>query len=139
MATFKQFVNSLDPEKKGKQFEIFVKWFLKIDPEWSTQVDQIWLWEEYPERWGPDCGIDLVFRNKNSDIWAIQAKCYSPQYSITKSDVDKFLSESNRSSINKRLIISSTDIIGSNAKRVKNTDSDAGEFSVCFHESSIPL
>jgi hypothetical protein len=37
------FHQSLDayPVKRGKQFEHFVKWFLKADPEWSTQVDQV--------------------------------------------------------------------------------------------------
>ena len=77
MASFSQFLNSFDPETKGKQFEVFVKWFLKNDPEWSTQVDQIWLWDEYPERWGPDCGIDLVFNHKNSEVWAVQ---YHPEF-----------------------------------------------------------
>ena len=79
------------PAKRGKQFERFVKWFLKADPEWATQVDQVWLWEEWPERWGADCGVDLVFRHKNGENWAVQAKCYSPDYQITKHDVDKFL------------------------------------------------
>jgi superfamily II DNA or RNA helicase len=129
MASFSQFLDSLDPQIKGKQFEVFVKWFLKHDPEWSTQVDQIWLWDEYPERWGPDCGIDLVFKHKNSDVWAVQAKCYSPEYSITKSDVDTFLSESNRTSINKRLLIASTDLIGTNAKRTcDNQEKDVIQF-----------
>ena len=129
MATFDQFLNSLDRETKGKQFEVFVKWFLKHDPEWSTQVDQIWLWDEYPERWGPDCGIDLVFKHKNSEVWAVQAKCYSPEYSITKSDVDTFLSESNRSSINKRLLLASTDLIGANAKRTcDNQEKDVVQY-----------
>ena len=52
MATFLELYQSLDidPQKRGKQFEHFVKWFLKNDPEWSTQVAQVWLWEEYPER-----------------------------------------------------------------------------------------
>jgi predicted helicase len=47
---FAEFYSSLDaePAKRGKQFEQFVKWFLKADPEWSTQVDQVWLWDEYP-------------------------------------------------------------------------------------------
>jgi len=120
MATFDEFLSSLDPETKGIQFEHFVKWFLQNDPEWKTQVDQIWLWDEYPDRWGPDCGVDLVFKHKNSEVWAVQAKCYSPEYSITKADVDKFLSESNRPSIHKRLLIASTDQIGQNAKRVCN-------------------
>ena len=119
MATFSQFLKTFDPDSniKGNQFELFIKWFLKNDPKWSTQVDQIWLWDEYPERWGPDCGIDIIFLHKNSEIWAIQAKCYSPEYSISKSDVDTFLSESNRPEIDKRLLVASTDLIGSNAKR----------------------
>ncbi|WP_262964355.1 DEAD/DEAH box helicase [Methylobacter psychrophilus] len=107
-----------DPLKRGKQFERFTKWFLKNDPGWSTQIDQIWLWEEYPNRWGIDCGIDLVFKHKNGENWAVQAKCYSPIYDITKHDVDKFLSESNRKGIDKRLLIATTDRIGKNAIQV---------------------
>ncbi len=91
---------------------------MKNDPEWATQVDQIWLWDEWPQRWGADCGIDLVFQHKNGDHWAVQAKCYSPDYDITKHDVDKFLSESNRPLIQHRLLIATTDRIGANAKQV---------------------
>ncbi len=117
---FSDFYLSLDadPMKRGKQFEHFVKWFLRADPEWATQVDQVWLWEEWPERWGADCGVDLVFRHKNGEHWAVQAKCYSPDYDITKHDVDKFLSESNRPLIQHRLLIATTDGIGPNARQV---------------------
>lgn len=120
MATFLELYQSLDddPLKRGKQFERFTKWFLKNDPKWSTQVDQVWLWEEYPNRWGIDCGIDLVFQHKNGETWAVQAKCYSPNHDITKHDVDKFLSESNRKGIDKRLLIATTDRIGANARQV---------------------
>ncbi len=116
---FSDFYKSLDPDpgKRGKQFEHFVKWFLTNEPEWATQVAQVWLWDEWPERWGPDCGIDLVFKHKNGELWAVQAKCYSPDYYIKKEDVDSFLSESSRSSIDKRLLIATTDRIGANAKR----------------------
>src|SRR3989338_2235723 len=117
---FSDFYNSLDPDpvKRGKQFEHFVKWFLKADPEWATQVDQVWLWDEWPERWGADCGIDLVIRHKNGGNWAVQAKCYAPDHHITKHDVDKFLSESNRPLIQHRLLIATTDFIGGNARQV---------------------
>jgi len=119
-ASFSDFYTSLDPDplKRGKQFEYFVLWFLKVDPEWATQVEQVWLWDEWPGRWGADCGIDLVFRHKNGEHWAVQSKCYSPDYDITKHDVDKFLSESNRPSIQHRLLIATTDRIGANAKQV---------------------
>lgn len=117
---FSDFYQSFDSdtEKRGKQFEHFVKWFLQADPEWSTQIDQIWLWDDWPERWGADCGIDLVFRHKNGENWAVQAKCYAPDYYITKHDVDKFLSESNRKGIDHRLLVATTDLIGGNARQV---------------------
>jgi superfamily II DNA or RNA helicase len=117
---FSDFYRSLDPDPgiRGRQFEHFVKWFLTADPEWSTQVDQVWLWHEYPDRWGADCGIDLVFRHRNGEHWAVQAKCYSPDHDITKHDVDKFLSESNRPGIAHRLLIATTDRIGTNARQV---------------------
>ena len=120
MATFSEFLSSFDPTagKRGKQFEHFIKWFLKNDPEWATQVDQVWLWEEYPQSWGRDCGIDLVFKHKNGENWAVQAKCYAPTTSITKADVDSFISESNRDGIDKLLLIATTDLIGANAKQV---------------------
>jgi predicted helicase len=120
MGSFSQLYNSFDadPDNRGKQFERFVKWFLTTDPEWSTQVAQVWLWDEYPGRWGRDCGVDLVFKHKNGQTWAVQAKCYSPTYEITKSDVDRFLSESNRREIDQRLLIATTDCLGANAKQV---------------------
>lgn len=120
MTTFNKFLSTFDQDasRRGKQFEVFVKWFLKSDPEWSSQVDTVWLWDEYPHRWGPDCGIDIVFKHKNGETWAVQAKCYSSEYQITKHDVDKFLSESSRKEINKRLLIATTDKLGANARQV---------------------
>ena len=43
MATFSEFLSSLspDPNTRGKEFEGFVEWFLKADPEWETQIDTI--------------------------------------------------------------------------------------------------
>jgi predicted helicase len=119
MPSFTTFINSLDPDSKGDEFErIFAKWFLKNDPYWSTQIDRVWLWDDYPDRWGPDCGIDLVFKHKNGDVWAVQAKCYSPKNQITKGDINTFLSESNCKEIDRRLLIATTDKVAPNGKRV---------------------
>lgn len=119
-ASFAALYASLDPrpDERGKQFERVVKWFLTHDPAWATQVEKVWLWTDWPERWGADCGIDLIFRHKNGEVWAVQAKCYSPDYTVTKHDVDRFLSESNRSLIHRRLLVATTDRIGANAMRV---------------------
>jgi hypothetical protein len=77
MEAFKKLLTSFDAEagERGKQFEHFVIWFLKNDPVWSTQVDQVWLWKEYPDHLSIVCSIKPVFRNKNGESWAVQAKC----------------------------------------------------------------
>ena len=122
MAKFDDFYASLDADQRvrGKQFEHFVKWFLQTDPEWKSQIDQLWLWDEYPHRWGTDCGIDLVFRDKSGKDWAVQAKCVHPDREISKAEVDSFISESNDPRIHGRLLIATTDGIGRNARQMIN-------------------
>ena len=53
-------LNSLSEDKntRGDQFERIYKWYFLNDPKWSMLVDEAWLWDEWPERWGPDSGID---------------------------------------------------------------------------------
>ena len=123
MATFDEFYQSLDPDSgiRGKQFEKFVKWFLKTDPEWQSQVEEVWLWDEYPDRWGPDCGIDLVFNDQSGKTWAVQAKCFAPEGSIKKSDMDSFISAASDARFQGRVLVSSTDRIGPNADRILKT------------------
>jgi superfamily II DNA or RNA helicase len=120
MASFIEFLSTFDTDvgKRGRQFEHFVKWFLKNDPTWATQVEEVWLWSDYPENWGRDKGIDLVFKDRSGKTWAVQAKCYSANYEITKADVDTFLSESNRTHIDHRLLIATTDGLGVNGREV---------------------
>ncbi|QNI87586.1 DEAD/DEAH box helicase [Synechococcus sp. ROS8604] len=121
MATFDEFYNSLpeDSNKRGEHFEkVFVPWFLKTDPVWSTKVSQVWLWDDYPQRWGKDCGIDLVYEDQQGKHWAVQSKCVSPDREISKAEIDSFLSESSDSRIHGRLLIASTDGIGKNAQQV---------------------
>ena len=120
MATFDEFYDSLDPDIgiRGKQFEEFIQWFLKTDPTWASQIDEIWLWNDYPKKWGADYGIDLIFNLKNGNTWAVQSKCISPKNNIKKSEIDSFLSESSDSKIDGRLLIASTDGIEKNAQQV---------------------
>ena len=50
MATFDQFISSIQHEFgeqcAGKKFEVFCKWFVENDPEWSKKVDKVWRWGE---------------------------------------------------------------------------------------------
>ena len=119
MTTFDEFYKSLvatypDNKARGTHFEKICKWFLQTDPRYVGRLEKVWLWDEWPDRWGPDCGIDLVARDRDGNNWAIQAKCYSPEYSITKKDLDTFISESDNEKIQCRLLIGTTDLIGKN-------------------------
>ena len=38
---FSTFISSFNPQTKGKQFEVFVKWFLENDPVWKSEVDKV--------------------------------------------------------------------------------------------------
>lgn len=122
MATFDQFIASLESEfgeqGKGKPFEVFCKWFLENDPEWSKRVDKVWLWDEYPNKWqSQDLGTDLVFKDKEGLTWAVQAKCYSEHSTTTKSDMNSFLADTGRSEVDRRLWMQTTNKIEAKAEK----------------------
>jgi superfamily II DNA or RNA helicase len=106
-----------DPYRRGKQFERICRWFLTNDPVYKHELRRVWLWNDWPGRWGVDAGIDLVAEDRRGHLWAIQAKAYDPTTWITKRDVDTFLAESGRSEFSFRLLIATTNLIGHTAKR----------------------
>ena len=90
---------------------------LENAPEYRQHVRRVWLWDDWPGRWGRDAGIDLVAEDHEGGLWAIQAKHYDPAYAIKKADLDSFLSESSRPEFSFRLLIASTDHLGPTARR----------------------
>lgn len=99
---------------KGIEFERSCKWFLENDPEYKQQLQKVWSWNDWSGSNGKrDTGIDLIAQDREGRIWAIQVKAYDENYYITKSDIDSFLSASNRSDISFRLLIATTNKIGS--------------------------
>ena len=108
---------SVDQHLRGRQFEELCLWFFTNDPLFKTQLKRVWLWRDWPGRWGADAGIDVVAETHGGEVWAIQAKAYAPNHSITKRDVDTFLSESARPGFSHRLVIGTTNQIGTTARR----------------------
>ncbi len=99
----------------GDAFESVCRFFLENAPKYRGQLRRVWLWNEWPGRWGADKGIDLVAKTRDGKLWAIQAKATSPARTILKRELDSFLSESNRPDFDYRLIIATTNDIGRNA------------------------
>jgi len=54
MATLDQLISTLptDSGQKGKAWERLCQWFLLIDPVYASQLRRVWLWDEWPGRWG---------------------------------------------------------------------------------------
>lgn len=119
MASFTDFYATLDPDPvvRGHQFEPVTGWFLQNDPGYRRIFRKVWMWNDWPDRWGIDAGIDLVAETHTGDLWAIQVKAYAETTSISKRDVDRFLSESGREVFAYRLLVTTTDRFDRIARR----------------------
>lgn len=70
-----ELLSSLRPG--GRDFERVCKWALENVPEYRQRLAHVWLWDEWPGRWGRDAGIDLVAEDQEGGLWAVQAKHYA--------------------------------------------------------------
>ncbi|TMK16048.1 MAG: hypothetical protein E6G68_10275, partial [Actinobacteria bacterium] len=53
-------LHALPLPAKGPAFEAVVRWYLENAPQFRGVVQRVFAWREWPGRWGPDAGIDLV-------------------------------------------------------------------------------
>jgi superfamily II DNA or RNA helicase/DNA-binding TFAR19-related protein (PDSD5 family) len=136
LPTFDNFISSIRDEfgeqGAGKKFEVFCKWFLENDPRWSKSIDKVWLWDDYPNKWQrQDLGTDLVFRDKEGLIWAVQAKCYSEHRATTKGDMNSFLADTGRKEVDRRLWLQTTNKMEAKAdKTLKGQDKPVTVFNL---------
>ena len=121
--TFQELLNELaeatrNNKDKGTQFEKLIASYLMADPQYADRLSDVWLWEEWPDRWDTDVGIDLVARERDTgEYWAIQCKFYAPTYSLQKGDIDSFFTASGKKFSTKegersfahRVVVSTTD------------------------------
>lgn len=103
--------------ERGAKFEQLMARYFELDPLLSSQYDRVWRWMDWPERDGPDTGIDLVARHRETgEYTAIQCKFYEPSHTLAKRDIDSFFAASGKHPFTNRIIISTTDRWGSNAE-----------------------
>lgn len=103
--------SALDERDKGDKFERLIQSYLRIDPVWSAQFSDVWLWSEWPGRDNkPDTGIDLVAQDSETGgLTAIQCKFYAPETKIQKSHIDSFFTASGKEGFTRRLVVSTSD------------------------------
>ena len=89
--------HGLSTREKGDRLERFAKRFFQTAMPYADLFDQVWLWSEWPDRWGSDIGIDLVAREAGTGrYWAIQCKFYAPEQTLPKEGIEAFLAASGR-------------------------------------------
>ena len=58
----------------GDKFKRLIAHYLLTDPQYADRLSEVWVWGEWPDRWGPDTGIDLVAVERGTvDYWAAEA------------------------------------------------------------------
>ncbi len=72
-----------------------MKRYFEESPEYSSVVDTVWMWSEFPLRHlvsSGDTGIDLVILTRSGEYWAVQCKMYDEGHRVSKDDYDRFIS-----------------------------------------------
>ena len=106
------------PQERAERFEFVVKRILKTAPEFRSNFRNVWLWNEYPDRWSADLGIDLVAENKQGERVAIQAKCYAPDKRLNWPDISTFFDDAlGRAEIDQLMLVTTTDKVSSTVKK----------------------
>jgi superfamily II DNA or RNA helicase len=135
MSNFDKMIGQLqtlhpDANDRGKAFEVICKWFLQKDPVYASQYTNVWLWDEWPGRWGPDIGIDLVAQLEDKSLVAIQAKCYADTVPIQ--EIDRFIAASARPEFSARLLIVTSTITKNTETTLQNQDKQSS-FLLGYH------
>lgn len=109
---------NLAPTEKGQRLERLIARYLRTDPQYANQLEKVWFWSEWPDRWGHDTGIDLVAKEAGTaNYWAIQCKFFAPTQYIDKPSIDSFFAASGKRfqtsdgdwhAFSQRLIVSTT-------------------------------
>lgn len=117
------YYNALDERDKGSKFERLMRSYFMTDPAYASDFTKVWLWDEYPGKAGrSDIGVDLVAKHRDGTLVAIQTKFYDPDRTISKANLDSFISASATDEFDQRLFVStSVKGLGKNAQAVIET------------------
>lgn len=97
-----------DEHDKGARFEDLMLHAFQTDRIFEQQFTKVWRWMDWPNRSGADIGVDLVATDADGRLIAIQRKCYDPDATLTKHDIDSFVALSGQKQWARRIIASST-------------------------------
>ena len=116
---------SQSEKEKGTYFEELIRTFFRYEASYADLFSEVWLYADWvKEIGGPqfgfspkDTGIDLVaLTHGTAEYYAIQCKCYAPDYTVRKADIDSFFTASGQKPFTHRIIVTTTDEWSANAE-----------------------
>ncbi len=127
---------SRDEAEKGRMFEYLARRLLLSEP--SFEIEEVWAWNNWPGREGPDIGTDLVARRASGRLVAVQCKCLDDETPLPKGGIEKFLGGSQGGEFDERMIVA-TCRWGPNAlQAIKGANPPVQRID--FHEwSDVPI
>ena len=134
MATFdelvKQVNDNLTKERdRGTAFEKMVVAYLKNEPAYKQKFQDVWMLNEVPAEYHiskKDTGVDIVAKDYDGNLTAVQAKFYKGK--VSKAGIDSFVAETGKKVYSAGMLVSSTDEWNSNAR--KTLDDTTKPFTV---------
>lgn len=106
-----------DEHDKGDRFERLMLHAFQTDRTFRQQFSEVWRWMDWPGRSGADIGVDLVARDSEGRLIAIQCKCYAPTVTLTKEEIDSFVALSGQKQWSRRIVVATTDLWSANAEK----------------------
>ncbi|WP_407325300.1 DEAD/DEAH box helicase family protein [Lactobacillus johnsonii] len=134
MATFDELVeqvnSNLDKQRdRGTAFEKMVVAYLKNEPAYKQKFEDVWMLNEVPAKYHiskQDTGVDIVAKDYDGNLTAVQAKFYKGR--VSKAGIDSFVAETGKSVYSAGMLVSSTDDWNRNAR--KTLDDTSKPFTI---------
>lgn len=122
MATFEELIeqvnDNLDKQRdRGTAFEKMVVAYLKNEPTYKQKYEDVWMLNEVPEKYHiskKDTGVDIVAKDYDGNLTAVQAKFYKGK--IGKSEIDSFVAETAKDAYSAGMVVSTIDEWNKNAQ-----------------------
>ena len=104
--------------EKGTYFELLCIKYFQNEPFYADLFAAVQTYTEWAKEQGlsgKDTGIDLVATTKDGEFHAIQCKLYDADRTVSKKEIDSFLSAASKTYFARRIIVSTTHVWSDNA------------------------
>ncbi len=104
--------------EKGTYFELLCIKYFQNEPFYADLFAAVQTYTEWAKEQGlsgKDTGIDLVATTKDGEFHAIQCKLYDADRTVSKKEIDSFLSAASKTYFARRIIVSTTHAWSDNA------------------------